>query len=220
MEVPATVGAQVTAGNDSDVQQVTSPDGSITVTVDISSGVPEYDVAVDGTTYIDPSPLGFDFADQSVFGSGVSGTGAEITVTGSESVSDTESWTPEWGDYDSVSEPYDYLTLGLEETGGPGRSANLRVRVFDDGLGFQVAFGEALGEFTITAENTEFNFSSDYTAWWIPNAFLEPRFEDEYTESSLSDSWPATGTRPSSTRPSATTSSPQDARVRRGISAR
>jgi hypothetical protein len=186
-DVPAAVSAQVTSGDDSDVQQVTSPDGSITVTVDVSSGVPTYDLAVDGTTYIDPSPLGFNFSDQATFGTGVSGTGPDITVTGSESGTATESWTPEWGDYDSVSAAYSYLTLGLEETSSPGRSANLRVRVFDDGVGVQVAFDDDFGEFVITSENTEFNFSSDYTSWWIPNAFINPRFESEYTESPLSD---------------------------------
>jgi len=180
--VPDAVTAQVTSGDDSDVQQVTSPDGSITVTVDVTSGVPQYDLAVDGTTYVDPSPLGFDFSAQAAFGSG-----PELTVTGSESGTETESWTPAWGDYDSVSEPYSYLTLGLEETSGPSRSANLRLRVFNDGFGFQVAFDDSFGEFVITSENTEFNFSSDYTAWWIPNAFLNPRFESEYTESALSD---------------------------------
>ncbi|WP_254280236.1 glycoside hydrolase family 97 catalytic domain-containing protein [Haloarcula marina] len=185
-DVPAEVAAQVTSGDSSDVQSVTSPDGSIEMTVDLSSGVPTYSVSANGTTYIDPSPLGFNFANQAAFGTGISGTGPDITVTGTDSGTATENWTPQWGDFASVSEDYNYLTIGLEETASPGRSANLRIRVFDDGLGFQWAFDSEFGDFAITSENTEFNFSEDYTAWWIRNEFVNPRFEQEYNETNLS----------------------------------
>jgi len=185
--VPEEVGAQVTSGDDSDVQRVSSPDGTIEVTVDVSSGVPTYSVAAGGTTYVEPSPIGFDFAGQEAFGTAVSGSGPKITVTGSESGTATETWDPEWGAFASVSEEYSFLTLGLAETTGPGRSANLEVRVFDDGLGFRVAFDSDFGEFAIASENTEFNFGGDYTAWWIRNYFVNPRYEQEYAESNLSD---------------------------------
>ncbi|RLN01456.1 glycoside hydrolase family 97 catalytic domain-containing protein [Haloarcula sp. Atlit-7R] len=186
-EVPDAVAAQVTAGDASDTQQVTSPDSTITVTIDVSSGVPQYEVAFGGTTYIAPSPIGFEFADQAAFGTAVSGSGPDITVTGSESGTTTETWEPEWGDFATVSEEYSYLRVGLEETASPGRSANIEVRVFNDGLGFRVAFDDDFGDFTISSETTEFNFSGDYTAWWIENEYVNPRFEQEYTESSLSD---------------------------------
>jgi len=41
---------------------------------------------------------------------------------------------------------------------------NLRVRAFDDGVGFQVAFGESFGSFVVTSENTEFDFLADVPA--------------------------------------------------------
>ena len=185
--VSAEVTTQVTSGDTSDVQSVTSPDGSITMTVDVSSGVPTYSIGANGTTYVDSSPLGFDFANQSPFGTSISGSGPDITVTGSENGTATESWTPQWGDVDSVAEDYSYLRLGLAETSSPGRSANLEIRVFDDGLGFRVAFDDDFGDFVIVSENTEFNFSEDYTSWWIENELANPRFEQEYTESNLSD---------------------------------
>ncbi|TQR22003.1 hypothetical protein C9J85_01040 [Haloferax sp. wsp5] len=116
----------------------------------------------------------------------VRGSGPDITVTGSESGTKTETWEPEWGDFETVSEDYNFLRLGLEETASPGRSANIEVRVFNDGLGFRVAFDSDFGDFTISSETTEFNFSGDYTAWWIENEYVNPRFEQEYTESSLS----------------------------------
>jgi hypothetical protein len=185
--VPESVAGQVTSGDDSDGQSVSSPDGSITVTVDVSSGVPHYEVARNDTTYVQSSPVGFDFAGQETFGTGVSGSGPDVTVTGSERVSNTETWDPVWGDYATVSADYELLRVGLEETAAPGRSANLEVTVFDDGFGFRVAFDGDFGDFTISSENTEFRFGGDYTCWYIENEFTNPRFEQEYTEANLSD---------------------------------
>ncbi|WP_336406647.1 glucodextranase DOMON-like domain-containing protein [Haloarcula litorea] len=191
-DVPEEVTAQVTSGDDSDTQTVTSPDGSIEVGVDVSGGTPSYSVTFDGTTYIDSSTLGFDFQNQPTFGASADGTtGVDITVTGTESGTKTENWTPEWGSYDAVSRDYNYLRVGLEETASPGRSGNLEIRVFDDGLGFRFAFDSEFNPgtgnpFVISSENTQFNFAGDYTAWWIRNAFVNPRFEQEYSEDKLS----------------------------------
>nr|WP_305794499.1 glycoside hydrolase family 97 catalytic domain-containing protein [Halomarina rubra] len=203
--IPAEVAAQVTSGDDSDVQSVSSPDGSITVTVDVSTGVPTYAVSRDGTDYIDQSPIGFDFANQAAFGTAISGSGPAITVTGSERDSATETWDPVWGDFDTVAEEYRSLRLGLEETASPGRSANLELRVFDSGLGFRVVFDQEFGDFTVTSENTEWRFGEDYTSWWIENEFTNPRFEQEYRETALS-AIPA----------GAHTTRPNDNSVRRG----
>ncbi|MBX0347071.1 glycoside hydrolase family 97 catalytic domain-containing protein [Haloarcula pellucida] len=191
-DVPEDVAAQVTGGDDSDTQSVSSPDGSIGVTVDVSGGTPTYSVAFNGATYVDSSTLGFDFQNQPTFGAGSDGsTGTTITVTGSESGTETESWTPEWDQYASVSQDYNYLRLGLEETNSPGRSGNLEFRVFDDGIGFRFVFDDDFaansGALVVSSENTQFNFAGDYTAWWIKNEFVNPRFEQEYTESKLSE---------------------------------
>ena len=49
LTVPDEVAAQVTSGDDSDIQQVTSPDGSLAVTLDVGSGVPTSRIDFDGT---------------------------------------------------------------------------------------------------------------------------------------------------------------------------
>ena len=205
LTVPDEVAAQVTSGDDSDVQQVTSPDGSIAVTVDVGSGVPTYRIDFEGTTYVEQSPIGFLFDGQPTFGTGVFGNGPDLTVTGTDRGTATETWEPEWGGFDTVSEEYDYLRVGLAETQSPGRTANLELRVFDDGLGFRVVFGDSFGSFTMDGETTEFNFAGDYTSWWIENEWVNPRFEQEYTESPLSEIPAGSGT----TRPN-------DNSVRRG----
>ncbi|WP_049922989.1 glycoside hydrolase family 97 catalytic domain-containing protein [Halopiger djelfimassiliensis] len=190
--VPDAVAARVTDGDDDPVQQVRSPDGSIMVTLDISSGTPTYAVTVEGTTYLEPSTLGFDFRNQPPFGAAADGTsGPALTVTGTERRSATEEWNPVWGAYDEVAADYNALVVGLQETAGAGRAANLEFRVFDDGLGFRVVFDESFasnaGKAVIESENTAFAFADDYTAWWIRNAVTDPRFEQEYEETPLSE---------------------------------
>jgi len=192
---PATA-AQVTSGDDSDTQTVTSPDGRIAVTVDVTDGVPTYSVAVDDTTYLDSSALGFDFQKQQPFGAGSDGDGAAIRVTGTERETATEAWDPLWGQYDRVRAEYRSLRVGLAEDAEPGRAATLELRVFDDGLGFRFVFSEDFGDsddrFVVASENTAFDFAEDYTCWWIENRFAQPenepgRFEAEYSETALSE---------------------------------
>ncbi|WP_254768811.1 glycoside hydrolase family 97 catalytic domain-containing protein [Salinilacihabitans rarus] len=203
--VPAEMAARVTNAADGDVQRVASPDGSLAVTVDVSDGTPTYAVTCEGTTCVEPSTLGFDFRNQPPFGASADGAdGSPIEVTGSESASETETWEPVWGEFDRVAADYESLTLGLAEAEGPGRSANLEIRVFDDGLGFRFVLGDGFASnadrAVLTSENTAFAFAGDYTAWWIRNEVVNPRFEQEYAETPLSEI-PA-GTR--ETRPTGT----------------
>ena len=170
-----------------DTQTVSSPDGSISMTVDVSSGVPNYSVNYEETTYVESSPIGFNFSGQEAFGTDISGSGPNIIATGGERGTATEEWTPEWGDFASVEEEYNYLTLNLQESIENGRSASLEVRVFNSGLGFRTVLDDGFGEFSINSENTEFNFAGDYDAWWIENEWVNPRFEQEYETGSLSD---------------------------------
>ncbi|WP_152420949.1 glycoside hydrolase family 97 catalytic domain-containing protein [Halorubrum coriense] len=197
--LPVTIHADVEKPDDAnaiegdlDTQTVSSPDGSIDMSVEVSSGVPSYTVSYEGTTYLESSPIGFNFNDQEAFGTDISGSGPDIAVIGGERGTATESWTPEWGDFASVEEEYNYLTLNLqeitdEETTEDGRTASLEMRVFNSGLGFRVLLGDEFGDFIINSENTEFNFAGDYDAWWIENEWVNPRFEQEYETSSLSD---------------------------------
>ncbi|TKX83125.1 hypothetical protein EXE43_25865, partial [Halorubrum sp. SS5] len=83
--------------------------------------------------------------------------------------------------------------------------ATLQVRVFDDGIGFRTVLGEGFAsnseKAVIDAENTGVDFADDYDAWWIRNEVTNPRFEQEYAETPLSEI--PSGTR--STRPTNTT---------------
>ena len=104
-DVSASTADRVENGDDDPVQTVESPDGSIAVTVDVADGVPTYEVARGGTTYVEPSAIGFDFRNQSAFGaaSGDDESDVPLSVTGTERETATEAWEPVWGAVDEVS---------------------------------------------------------------------------------------------------------------------
>jgi len=200
--VAADDAARVTNDADDPVQTVESPDGSIAVTVDAADGVPTYEVARDGSTHVGPSTLGFDFRNQPSFGASADGEAGPVTVTGTERESATEEWEPVWGAYESVSAEYNAVSVGLADAaagesdgsdGGPAeaRSATLQFRVFDDGVGFRVVLGEGFASnaarAVVASENTGVDFAADHTAWWIENRVTNPRFEQEYAETPLSE---------------------------------
>ena len=180
LAVTGETAAQVTEGDDTHTQTLSSPDGSVKVTVDVADGVPNYSVDHKDTTVIADSTLGFEFEDQPAFGEGV-------TVTGSERSRVDETWTPVWDQYDEIREHYEELRIGLQESGGPGRALTFAVRVFDDGVGFRYVFPEdsGFGEFAISSERTEFAFADDYTSWWIQSDFNS--YEYAYNETPLSE---------------------------------
>lgn len=64
----------------------------------------------------------------------------------------------------------------------------LRVRVFDDGLGFRYEVPEIEGErnVVVTRENTEFTFNGEATAYWIPGRGWN-RYEYIYNTTQLKD---------------------------------
>ncbi|KOX98286.1 glycoside hydrolase family 97 catalytic domain-containing protein [Halorubrum tropicale] len=196
-DVSADDAAPVANDADDPVQTIESPDGSIAVTVDVSDGVPTYEVARNGTSYVSPSRLGFDFRNQSAFGASAGGADGPVAVTGTIRAVSTEEWEPVWGAYDEVEAEYNALSVGLADAaadGSPaedGRTATLQVRVFDDGIGFRTVLREEFAsnseKAVIDAENTGVDFADDYDAWWIANAVTNPRFEQEYAETPLSE---------------------------------
>ncbi len=184
LNVSADAAAPVGEGDDATTQTVSSPDGSVAVTVDVAGGTPTYSVSFEGTTVIDSSRLGFEFRNRPAFG--VGSDAADVTVTGSDRRTVDTTWDPVWDRYDEIQERYAELRLGLEETANPGRGGTLEIRAFDDGVGFRFLFDERFGDpFVITAERTEYSFAGDYESWWIPNDY--DNFEVEYEETPLSE---------------------------------
>jgi hypothetical protein len=145
-------------------QQVTSPDGKIKLSFELTkNGEPNYQVFFNDQQIVKPSKLGFDFKNQPAIK-----TKWTIETVNEKSIQ--ENWEMPWGEKRLVANNYNALTIGLNETKAPHRKMNLLFKVYNDGIGFRYEFPKQDGMDTlyINEENTEFNLTQDYKAFWIP----------------------------------------------------
>ena len=164
-----------------------SPDGHITVTISRSSeNHLQYEVARDGTTLIAPSRIGFRFTDQDPLTRGVTIDGSEI------STADTR-WDQPWGERKTVIDRHTELVVRFHDRAATAAMAEnfadrpfvLRVRVFDDGVGFRTEFpARATGDWNIADEDTQFVIARPGTAWWIQAGDFN-RYEQLYKRTAI-----------------------------------
>ncbi len=143
---------------------VASPDGRNQVTVETHEGRLGYSLSRDGRALILPSLLGFEFK-------GAPPLRDSLRITDSTRDSHDEWWTQPWGEVARVRDHHNELAVAVEETTPPHRRFTLRIRAFDDGVGFRYEFPEqpGLGEFEISDELTQFALADNARAWWIPS---------------------------------------------------
>jgi alpha-glucosidase len=143
--------------------QVGSPDTRVVVVVDTDDrGVPHYSVRYRGDVIIDESRLGLRFAGHRGFDSG-------LRILRSERGGSNTVWRQPWGERRRVRDHFNELFV-LFQAEEPTRRVGLRVRVYDDGVGFRYEVPEQRGyrDVEIVDELTEFRMPLDSTAWWIP----------------------------------------------------
>ena len=143
---------------------VTSPDGRNQVTVQVRDGRLYYGLTRDGRALILPSLLGFAFR-------GAPPLRDSLRITDTTHATHDETWTQPWGEVARVRDHHNELAVAVAETAAPNRRFTLRVRAFNDGVGFRYEFAEqpGLGAFEITDELTEFALADNARAWWIPS---------------------------------------------------
>lgn len=158
--------------------KVSSPDGSLTVTVGVDGGKAWYSVTRGQQTVINRSELGFvlkdgDFKDGFKMGN----------VTRS---SLDETWSQPWGEDAQVRNYYNEMRVRLQEKKMKKRNLDVVFRAFDDGVAFRYEFPRQLGlqDFVIMDEMTQFALPSDAQAWSIPA--LQAYYEGIYTREPLS----------------------------------
>jgi len=144
--------------------RVASPNGRNQVAVEVREGRLTYSLTRDGRKLILPSVLGFEFRGAPRLRDG-------LRITDTTRQAHDETWTQPWGEVARVRDHHNELAVGVEETNAPNRRFTLRVRVFDDGIGFryEVPDQPALGAYEISDELTEFALADDARAWWIPS---------------------------------------------------
>ena len=179
--------------------ELRSPDGQLRLCFYLSDeGTPRYALSCGDTPVLLPSRLGFSLrgtvkaeqldyaADGSVSKSDTApgiafDRGFELTGTDTDSFD--EVWTPVWGEESQIRNHYNELLVHLRQPES-GRLLDIRFRLFDDGLGFRYEFpgGGGLVHFVIKEEQTEFACADDWTAWWIPGDYDTQEYEYNCTK--------------------------------------
>lgn len=145
--------------------EVSSPDGSITVSVSDDGGHATYAVAYGGTRVMEPARLGLLFADHPGFED-------DLAIASSTRAAVDQNWEQPWGERRIVRDNHNELAVTFAAEQGPTRQMTVRFRVFDSGIGFRYELPEqdALkGDLRITDELTQFNIGSEADAWWTPS---------------------------------------------------
>ncbi len=175
--MPAAVVAALLMVGCAPTVDVVSPGHSIEVVVGVdAAGHPGYRVRAGDREVIAWSRLGIEFAN----GRANAG-GYRIDETKRASVDET--WEQPWGERRFVRDRHNELLVGF--VSATGDDFRVRVRAFDDGIGFRYEFG-GQGDVAVRQELTEFNIVGAGTAWWQP-ADGKTRYEHLYRATPLAE---------------------------------
>ena len=139
-----------------------SPDGRIVVTVAVDGdGRASYAITRAGTPILAQSRLGFLLADAPKLERG-------LAVVGTSRASSDTTWTQPWGEWTTIRDHHNDLTVRFREKTSLKREMSVTFRIFDDGVGFRYTLPRQpnLATVNIADELTEFAFAQNGTAWW------------------------------------------------------
>ena len=143
--------------------EVASPNGNIKWSFNLDEkGGMTYQVSVNGTPFINASPLGFEEKSGLDLASG-------FQIVGTSFESQDETWTQPWGENKSIRSHYNEMAVNLKNEAGV--KLIVRVRVFDDGLGFRYEYDTPADSLLLMDEYTSFHIAEDGTSWSIPAEF-------------------------------------------------
>ncbi|HEX7930871.1 MAG TPA: glycoside hydrolase family 97 catalytic domain-containing protein, partial [Sphingomicrobium sp.] len=171
--------AQAAAGSQV-VASVKSPSGTLKVDVTLNpEGRVGYDVSRKGKPVINESRLGFLFTDAPEML-------RNFAFAGQSMRSFDETWNQPWGEYRTIRNHYNELTVSFDEKNWDKRRMTVVFRDFDDGVGFRYELPQQakLGHANIADELTEFAIAEPGEAWWDP-AFEWNREEYVYNRTPI-----------------------------------
>ncbi|MEC4091236.1 glycoside hydrolase family 97 protein [Pseudoalteromonas rubra] len=159
---------------------VSSPDGKLTFQISDDNTQPSYRVTFNNQAVIAPSKLGFDFARAPSLRDG-------LVISKTQRNSVDERWQQPWGEAREVHDHHNELVVTLADSQSKQTQYTLRIRAFDDGVGFRYEVAQDSARY-ITRELTEFAIaeSDKAQAWWIPARGWN-RYEYTYNTTALHD---------------------------------
>lgn len=171
--VPVMAALLLLAGAATAAETVSSPDGSITVSISTEKDL-QWSLSVDGAEAVKPSPLGMQLYKGAALGK-------KVKLEGVERAAVDETITPVVAEKRAVI-PNKCNELRLNFKGG----FSLAVRAYDDGVAWR--FETALpGEIIVENETASFDFAGDYTVFRTNTKQVQTSFETPYTVQRLSE---------------------------------
>ena len=184
-------------------EKLTSPDGNLSMTFSLNKeGTPMYELSYKNKEVIKPSKLGLELVTEDPDKQTSFEWTAErksqkeldrkadlysgFVLKDIQTSTFDETWTPVWGEENSIRNHYNELAVTLEQPQND-RFMVIRFRLFDDGLGFRYEFPKQpnLNHFVILEERSQFAMTGNHTAFWIPGDYDTQEYD--YTTSRLSE---------------------------------
>lgn len=175
-----TTGAAWADETETGLARIASPDGRLVFSLHEGRfGSLTWSLRFGDELLVEDARLGMRFAEQAGFD-------RDLALLGSETASHDSSWEQPWGERRVVRDRHEELLAQVADA--DGRRFDLRVRVFDDGVGFRYEFPEQEGfeSVQIVEELTEFALPRGSTAWWIPGRRYN-RYEYLYQSGGLDE---------------------------------
>ena len=162
------------------IYQLSSPDGSVNVTVNTKDTV-RYAVSYKGKTILLKSPLLLEFADSPPLG-------RYMEVNNEEKKTMDNTWEAVAGQQKEMRNYCKQLRLQMVEERFPGRKLVVTFRAYNDGVAFRYYLPELTSkqELVITNEYSTFHFPEDYTAWVADYGSYATHQETEFWKHPLS----------------------------------
>ena len=160
----------------SDTYVVSSPDGSIDMTIKLKNGNLFYSIQKNKSQILDFSKLGL-IANTFSFDS-------SIVLKSVRKKQRRTSWNQVWGEEKIIKDYHNEIFLQFSAN---NNIVGVRFRAFDDGVGFRYEIPKSkLSDYEILDELTQFNLSEDSPSWWIP-AYAYRRYEFLYANTTVSE---------------------------------
>lgn len=180
LAMPAPINSAQSEATIVDIPVLASPNADTQVRIAVDNdGRATYAVSYRGKPVILPSRLGFTFVDER-------NMIRNFRAVDVRTSNHDESWQQPWGERRTVRDQHNELAVTFEQTDQKRRRMVLRVRAFDEGVGFRYEFPDRTEEQVtrIAEEMTEINFAENGSAWWIPGGEWN-RYEYLYEQSAI-----------------------------------
>ena len=161
--------------------QLVSPDGGLKLIIDVDeAGRPVYAVSLGDEVVILESRLGLRFARGSDFD-------GSMRMASVRHLSVDSTWEQPWGERREVRDRHNELLVEFHSTDDAKAVFQVRVRAFDDGMGFRYEVPmQDEGPVDVIDELTEFRVQPEATAWWQPGD--DPfKYETLYRETPVAE---------------------------------